>query len=467
MHVLFSSFIEIIKVVILHYINTGNKTLDISICTFLLGFIAWITSTSHILTKLQLEWQCYKHGHLFIDNMYNNTHYLAFIQCSNKEWFIINKTSPIYDKITQIREKYKLCQNEFIPIYAENSSCMVGLYLDVDKYELFHTVCSPTLRRCMKLIEKFEENENTFDNISNDAILNYNFKKIGTLYLDRTFDNIVSKHIPQVLKILENVENDETANHKIIHNAGFLLHGEPGTGKTSMMKAIANHLKRKLVVVNMREITTVKAFTELFVKDNFNYFEHVVYCLDEFDCIAGIIQNRDMESGELQTGSVAKKKAELKEEYMKLLAIANSGMNAMSTLSKKEDGSKQQSGIEAELIELKNKINEMDTALTLDTILTVLDGLVEMRKRVIIACTNKLDRIDPALLRPGRFDMCIHLGKFTSDEVRELCLKHAKNDEERNLINKTNFKNDTFTPTQVLNAIARFGLVKAVKDCSE
>ena len=50
--------------------------------------------------------------------------------------------------------------------------------------------------------------------------------------------------------------------------------------------------------------------------------------------------------------------------------------------------------------------------------LTELDGLEELKGVVVIAATNRPDMIDPALLRPGRFDKIISIG--LPDEVSRL-----------------------------------------------
>ncbi len=42
--------------------------------------------------------------------------------------------------------------------------------------------------------------------------------------------------------------------------------------------------------------------------------------------------------------------------------------------------------------------------------LTEMDGLEELKGVVVIAATNRPDMIDPALLRPGRFDKIISIG---------------------------------------------------------
>jgi transitional endoplasmic reticulum ATPase len=59
-------------------------------------------------------------------------------------------------------------------------------------------------------------------------------------------------------------------------------------------------------------------------------------------------------------------------------------------------------------------------------ILTELDGLEELRDVVVIAATNRIDMVDPALLRPGRIDRIIHIplpDKDTRSKIFEIHLK--------------------------------------------
>ena len=53
--------------------------------------------------------------------------------------------------------------------------------------------------------------------------------------------------------------------------------------------------------------------------------------------------------------------------------------------------------------------------LTLAEILEVLDGVMEMDGRMLIMTTNYPERLDEALIRPGRIDMKVHFGKCTRE----------------------------------------------------
>lgn len=74
--------------------------------------------------------------------------------------------------------------------------------------------------------------------------------------------------------------------------------------------------------------------------------------------------------------------------------------------------------------------SEGDTRVTervVSQILTELDGLEELKNVVVIAATNRPDLIDPALLRPGRFDRLIYVPP-PDQEAREAIFNiHLKN----------------------------------------
>ncbi|NOQ33096.1 MAG: AAA family ATPase, partial [Methanosarcinales archaeon] len=59
-------------------------------------------------------------------------------------------------------------------------------------------------------------------------------------------------------------------------------------------------------------------------------------------------------------------------------------------------------------------------------ILTELDGLEELQDVVVIAATNRIDMVDPALLRPGRIDRLIHISLPDKDVRSKIFEIHLK-----------------------------------------
>ncbi len=59
-------------------------------------------------------------------------------------------------------------------------------------------------------------------------------------------------------------------------------------------------------------------------------------------------------------------------------------------------------------------------------LLTLMDGMDERKQVVVIAATNRLDSIDPALRRPGRFDREIEIGVPDSDDRLEILQIHSR-----------------------------------------
>jgi ATP-dependent 26S proteasome regulatory subunit len=73
---------------------------------------------------------------------------------------------------------------------------------------------------------------------------------------------------------------------------------------------------------------------------------------------------------------------------------------------------------------MKNNIITFPTTnsdeLTLEYILNTLDGIVELNDAIIFFTTNDIDSIDPALIRPGRIDYILKMGKTSNKMIREL-----------------------------------------------
>jgi chaperone BCS1 len=58
--------------------------------------------------------------------------------------------------------------------------------------------------------------------------------------------------------------------------------------------------------------------------------------------------------------------------------------------------------------------------LTFSGLLNALDGVASSEERIIFMTTNHYDRLDPALIRPGRVDVQEYIGRATQDQVQRM-----------------------------------------------
>ncbi|KAJ8506066.1 hypothetical protein OPV22_006952 [Ensete ventricosum] len=134
---------------------------------------------------------------------------------------------------------------------------------------------------------------------------------------------------------------------------GYLLYGPPGTGKSSLIAAMANYLKFDIYDLELSEVHWNTTLRKLLV----GMSNRSILVVEDIDCSVEL-QQRD-ERGE----------------------------DATSPSTSNDD------------------------KITLSGLLNFIDGLwsTSGEERIIVLTTNYKDRLDPALLRPGRMDMHIHM----------------------------------------------------------
>ncbi|MGZ7049289.1 MAG: CDC48 family AAA ATPase, partial [Methanobacterium sp.] len=147
---------------------------------------------------------------------------------------------------------------------------------------------------------------------------------------------------------------------------GVLLHGAPGTGKTLLAKAVANESGSNFVAINGPEVMSkYVGEAEKKIRDLFKEAEEnapTIIFIDEIDAIA---PKREEVTGEVERRVVAQ-------------------------------------------------------------ILALMDGLKERGKVIVIGATNRVDALDPALRRPGRFDREIELRVPDRDGRYEIMQIHTR-----------------------------------------
>ena len=197
----------------------------------------------------------------------------------------------------------------------------------------------------------------------------------------------------------------------IPHTLGIVMYGVPGCGKTSTIKAIANETKRHVFNLLLSEIKTKDALKELFYNDQVNVvidgklevlnipLKQRLYVIEDIDAMNSVVLKRSPEQIQKEEEYKLKLDAEIE-----LLKQTQGEVMARSMIKGKEDGS----------------VDKLDLA----TLLNVLDGVRETPGRIIILSTNYPERLDEALLRPGRFDMMLEFEKHSCTVLHQHLEKH-------------------------------------------
>ena len=252
-----------------------------------------------------------------------------------------------------------------------------------------------------------------------------NFRKKGHISANKTFDTLFYEQKPHLLRLLNKFKEGHMYPGTISmdNKLGILLYGPPGTGKTGTISAIANMLGRHVIMINFSEITTCAQLDAVLgVVNNKDY----IYVFDEFDCILNVLTN--------PTNLVQKPETK-QEKWHELLAVAE-GDERKEILS---------------MIRESKKPNA-NTPLDLAYLLSKLDGLEDNNDRLIIATTNNPDKINPALLRPGRFDLKLCLGNCTANMYVEILSAYfGLSETERESVRLAQIPERRYSPLEVIN----------------
>jgi len=250
----------------------------------------------------------------------------------------------------------------------------------------------------------------------------------------KSFSNVFYPEKDDVVKRLDFFSQNKEWYKKrgIPYTMGFLFYGAPGCGKTSTIKAIANHTQRHIVSVPLNKIKTAKELLNVFYNVRMNYkdipLNQRLYVLEDIDAadLKDVVGERGKSEEKKEGGEEGDKEKEDSDSGvdMNLLQLLKSSAT-MGPLD-------------------KWKTNK----LTLATLLEVLDGVMEMDGRMLIITTNYPERLDKALIRPGRIDMKVKFGLCTADNIVQM-YKHYFETELPTSFDRSRLQDDVYSPAEV------------------
>jgi len=145
------------------------------------------------------------------------------------------------------------------------------------------------------------------------------------------------------------------------YRRGYLLYGEPGTGKSSVVHAIASELKRDIYIMKLEATRDIIELTRAMS----NVPHEAILLLEDIDCVVP-----------------------------------------------------------------KREHSKEDNAISMASLLNILDGICASEGRLLFMTTNHADKLDPALIRAGRVDRRIEFKGATKDQARKIYERFFPDDKE-------------------------------------
>jgi hypothetical protein len=212
----------------------------------------------------------------------------------------------------------------------------------------------------------------------------------------RTFDNVFFEDRARVQSRTQFFlqRRDWYDAKGIPYTLGFLYHGPPGTGKTSTIKAIANEGRRHIINIQLSEIKTKQQLQHLFFNDEIYVFNGAntekyiipiaerLYVIEDIDAMGDAVLKREWKKPVVPE----KPKEKVGDAWM----------------------------------DNKEHDDEIKDPIDLSFLLNLLDGTLEASGRILAISSNFPERIDRALIRPGRIDMIVHFKKCNRQILREM-----------------------------------------------
>ena len=287
---------------------------------------------------------------------------------------------------------------------------------------------------------------------------------------NRKFNNLFGEEISLIKKRVQFfINNKEWYDEKgVPYTLGLLLHGEPGTGKTSCIKCLANETDRHIININLNNPITKTQLENLF----FDEYIHILnqstnsnekynipldkrlYVFEDIDCQGDIVNERNYDTlddiseengGDSDDNSNGLYRSggdkfgfgnhgdnygdkyddyNYSESELHFDKFTNPSVDAISSRAYMPINTRNIKTVkqmwkskvkqDPRPINLKEKDKDDDCddndLVDMSFLLNLLDGVLETPGRIIIMTSNHPETLDRAMIRPGRVDI---ISKFT------------------------------------------------------
>jgi AAA+ superfamily predicted ATPase len=206
------------------------------------------------------------------------------------------------------------------------------------------------------------------------------FESIGS----RQKRNLESVFLPKeakknIIKKIEDFLKSETIERYkrfgVNHKLTIMLEGVPGTGKSSIITALASHFNFNIALISftpkMTDVNFMRAMRTWERNNDTHKERETLLVIEDIDCIFKERKSND---------------------------------------------------------ESRNMV-------TFSGILNALDGITTCQNQIVIISTNHIENLDPALIRPGRVDHIMHFDYATKEQIKEMFTVYTKEAVDVTIIN--------------------------------
>jgi len=252
------------------------------------------------------------------------------------------------------------------------------------------------------------------------------YKLVG----NKTFNSLFLPDKSSLMRLLDQFMNREGkfAIPGFPHKLGLLLYGPPGTGKTSMIKALAQYTGRSIVNVPLGRIKTNQELMDCMFDLKFNVagqdmpiqmgFSKLIFVLEDVDAATSVVHKRA--SGESGKDNTVDDDNEYEEEGVDSVDMMKHMLNEMMMMQAMKSSTSMSDPLMKGSGGMKSFELDKTDALDLSGVLNVLDGVVDCPERILVMTTNHPEKLDPALIRPGRINLKLHLNYMQAPEMLQM-----------------------------------------------
>lgn len=275
---------------------------------------------------------------------------------------------------------------------AQNKSMSHPMIDNYDPYSMYSYGKYYGKNYCPREPEKYIYEENTVP-VAVSTYIKSDKKPFKYLYLKGDDKDTLECY-------LNNYRNNRELYEElgIAYKGGIMLSGIAGCGKTSTIISIGTYLNKDIYYLDLGKIKTnheLKLCVD-FIKTNSQKGGIIIF--EDIDCMTDIVKSRESENSE---------------------PIKNASMS----------------------------ISETDV-LSLSFLLNIIDGTMAPEDIIFIMTTNHVEKLDKALVRPGRIDIHIRTGKCDSDQLQKIYMDLYGKQLDTNLVNR--FRSDEFIIAEVI-----------------